>query len=709
MKYIGHKSEDGREQLLVDHLNGTAELCAQFASTIGIENIGYIVGQYHDIGKYSIGFQKRIQEDGPKVDHSTAGAQEIKKYSPFGAFCIAGHHTGLMNLGSRGDLYKGTLLERMNRSLDGILAYDYYKQEIPSLPTKTPRLNLQKIDSPFYMEMFFTRMLFSCLVDADFLDTESFMQNIEGRINPFDNLVTLYEHLKKYTAGFKPAKNKINEKRCCILDECKQSADETPGLFTLTVPTGGGKTISSLAFALKHAVKYNKKRIIYVIPYTSIIEQTATVFGSILGEKNVVQHHMNVDYDGQSENEPYIEEHKLATENWDAPIIVTTNVQFFESLYSNRTSRCRKLHNIADSVIIFDEAQMLPVNYLLPCVRAIEELVVNYKVTAVLCTATQPSLNKYFKSECREICSDVQGLYDFFRRVQYQQLGTMGLAELQDRLNAHEQVLCVVNSKKDAQQLFDMLSGNYKYHLSTFMCSEHRRKILEEIRSCLKEGKPCKVIATSLVEAGVDFDFPVVYREMAGIDNIIQAGGRCNREGKYSADGSMVYVFELDKEYKRIPSFIKRPREVSRIIFRDFSDIAGQDAIKDYFDRLHHFEGDGLDNKNILQNIDRTFPFANIAKDFRLIEENGKSIFINRDEVSNAILQQLRLGIRNRALLRRASQYMVSVYTNQYEKLWGLGQLEKLDDEISILTDSNVYDENKGLVINMDDGVGVFL
>lgn len=708
MKYLGHKSDDGREQSLIDHLNGTAILCAQFAEAFDSKNLGYIVGQYHDIGKYSLAFQKRIQEDGPKVDHSTAGAKELRDYFAPGSFCIAGHHSGLMNKGTKIDVDNKSLCARFNKALEGSLAYDYYKQEVMSLPERTPSFKLKVGDNHFYTGMFFTRMMFSCLVDADYLDTESFMQNTGGRKNSFDSIAVLAERLEKYTAEFKPAKNKINEKRCIILDECKEKAADEPGLFTLTVPTGGGKTISSLAFALKHAMKYGKKRVIYVIPYTSIIGQTAKVFGDILGSENVVQHHMNIDYDDNEDNAVYIQKHKLATENWDAPIIVTTNVQFFESLYASKTSRCRKLHNIADSVVIFDEAQMLPVDYLLPCVKAIEELVVNYKVTAVLCTATQPSLNKFFTVSINEICSDVQGLYDFFRRVRYENLNVIQLEELAAKLNEHEQVLCIVNSKKDAQQIFDKLKGR-KYHLSTFMCSEHRSKVLEEICQCLSDAKPCQVVATSLVEAGVDVDFPVVYRELAGIDNIIQAGGRCNREGKRALADSKVYIFELDKEYKRVPTFIKRPREVSRMILSEFDDIAGQDAIKSYFDRLHYFEGEGLDRKKILERTNKTYSFADIGKDFILIEENGKSLFINRNEKSEQFLQELRLGIRNRSLLRRASQYMVSVYPNQYEKLWGLGQVEKLDDEISVLLDMQAYDEDKGLIVNMDDGVSVFL
>lgn len=719
MKYLGHKSDDGlnREQSLLEHLIGTANLCEQFAEKFGLPEAGKLLGMYHDIGKYSVGFQKRIQENGPKVDHSTAGAQELK-HSSYLAFCIAGHHSGLMNKGNKGELDNGTLIARMHKDLIGKLDYSAFKNEVPPMSLKIPQPQLKFYDDKAYTMMTLTRMLFSCLVDADFLDTEQFMQPASVKRGEFASLEELYKRYKAYIEAWGEPKNKLNKKRTEIREECITAAQGKEGIYSLTVPTGGGKTITSLGFALEHAMKHkNKKRIIYVIPYTSIIEQTADVFREIVGSENVVEHHMNVDYD-DSENDKLHENErkKLATENWDAPIIVTTNVQFFESLYGKKTSRCRKLHNIANSIVIFDEAQMLPNDFLKPCTRAIQELVANYHVTAVLCTATQPSLDKFFVEDLKpqEIYTDVDELYNFFRRVTYKKITFSDIAALTVKLNAQEQVLCIVNSKKTAQAVYDGLSGEGCYHLSTFMYPEHRRRILAEVRKRLQAGLPCKLVATSLIEAGVDVDFPVVYRELAGLDSIIQAAGRCNRENKHSAEESIVYIFELQDADTRLPAFVKRPREVTQMIMREYDDVSSTAAIKGYFDRLHNYiggelpEGNGLDTHDILGKCVK-MAFSDIADEFKLIGDTGRSVFIPCDDYSEELLAKLKAGVRNRSLMRKVGQYVVNVYENQFLKMQGAGVIDVLDENISVLTDLSIYDVNKGLIVNVDDGVGVFL
>ena len=715
MQYLAHKSEDGREQFLIDHLLGTANLSSNFAAVFGLSDLAYYIGLYHDIGKYSAGFQNRILNDGPKVDHSTAGAKELFKFLPLGSFCIAGHHAGLMNYGSRFSLDDGTLCSRLQKNLSGRLDYSVFKSEARLFigNNEMHKQEMQFYNNDTFSCMFLTRMLFSCLVDADFLDTEEFMSNGSVSRGGFNALNEIYERYLKYIAPFKPAKNELNKKRCEILDECIEAASGGPGIYGLTVPTGGGKTIASLGFALKHAVLHNKPRIIYVIPYTSIIEQTADVFKGIVGAENVLEHHMNVDYDKDEElAEPAKERYKLATENWDAPIIVTTNVQFFESLFAKKVSRCRKLHNIANSVIIFDEAQMLPNDFLKPCVKAIEELVVKYKTTAVLCTATQPSLESMFSQgiNIREICKDVNGLYNFFKRVCYQQETFDDIDELVCALNKTQRVLCIVNSKRIAQTIFEKLHENGRYHLSTFMCPTHRRKVLANIKDCLKEDDmPCRVVATSLVEAGVDLDFPEVYRELAGVDNIIQAAGRCNREGKRNWQDSVVHVFELQGSQVKTPRFIKLPIEVTTSIRRKHDNIASVEAIKEYFEELHVLRGEGLDAKNIISRSDKSFPFKDIARDFVLIGDSGRSVFIPYDEKSQILLQQLRVGVRNRSLLRAIGQYVVNVYDNQFDKLSGQGILDYIDDNISVLMDLEKYDSEKGLIVDIEDGIGVFI
>ena len=715
VEYLAHKSDDGREQILIEHLVGTAILSSTFATTFGLSDLAYSIGLYHDLGKYSPGFQNRILNDGPKVDHSSAGAKEIISKLPLGAFCIAGHHGGLMNKGNIFSLDDGTLYSRIQKKLTGKLDYSVFRKEarlfedIPEMHKKP----MQFCGNDFFSYMLLTRMLFSCLVDADFLDTEKFMYNGLVLRGGFNTVSEIYQRYNAYIATFNSEKNAINNKRNEILEECLSAAEGQEAIYTLTVPTGGGKTISSLGFALKHAVLQKKSRIIYVIPYTSIIEQTADVFKDIVGSNNVLEHHMNVDYDKDEElTDEDKERYKLATENWDAPIIVTTNVQFFESLFANKVSRCRKLHNIANSVIIFDEAQILPNDYLKPCVKAIEELVVKYKVTAVLCTATQPSLEALFskKVSLKEICKDVNDLYEFFRRVSYQQEKYADIDELVCAINRHKRVLCIVNSKKTAQDIFDKLDEVGRYHLSTFMGPNHRRSVLEKIRGCLKDGnETCRVVATSLVEAGVDLDFPVVYREISGLDSIIQAAGRCNREGKNAYQESLVHVFEFERDNVSVPSFIRLPVEVTSSIRQKFTDIASLEAIKQYFQELHELRGEGLDAKDIISRSDASLPFKDIARDFVLIGNSGRSVFVPYDEKSKELLQQLKCGVRNRDLMRVVGQYVVTIYENQFQKLAGQGALELLDESFCVLNDMERYDREKGLIIDMDNGVGVFI
>lgn len=716
--HIGHTAEDGRKQRLLDHLKGTSELAGKFAKVFGAEEWGKMAGLYHDVGKYSQGFQDRILKNGVRVDHSTAGALLMKKIkNGCLSLCIASHHSGLLNMGSRISLEdEGTLQGRLKKKLTGKLDYTAYRQELPEpqqLTTNPKFLYPQDGFAP----SFFVRMLFSCLVDADFLDTEQFVSDGAVQRGGFASIQVLHEAFFDYYRQFNHPVTPINMKRHEIYSQCLAAAEKKPGMFSLTVPTGGGKTLSSLAFALQHAVKYQKQRIIYVIPYTSIIEQTADIFRNIVGLENVIEHHMNVDYDDKNEDDK-LQRKKLATENWDAPIIVTTNVQFFESLFAAKTSRCRKIHNIANSVIIFDEAQMLPEPYLRPCIRVIGELAVNYRCSAVLCTATQPNLESYFsqigtKLAVREICPDVQALYEFFRRVTYQFLDVDSLDQLAEKLNEHEQVLCVTNSKKDAQTLYKSIKSEGCYHLSTFMCPAHRRKVLSIIRQRLQEGLPCKVISTSLIQAGVDVDFPVAYREIAGLDSIIQTAGRCNREGKQRAENSMVYIYDLNKSNNQIPSFVKRPMEVTRMVAARHSDIASVESIKAYFNELHYVIGnEQLDSKNILNKLEgKNIPFAEIGKEFKLIEEEGKNVFIPLpDEPENQrILEKLKLGLRSRSLLRKAGQYMVSVYNKQWKQLQDTSKIEMLDDEIYLLNDFTLYSMETGLDIRMEDGLGIFL
>ncbi len=727
MVYIGHKSDDGRIQPLKEHLEGVAKLAGAFAVPFMGQAHAERTGMLHDAGKYSEAGQKRMNdpEHTAKVDHATFGAkmnlEQLK--DPCGASVIAGHHGGMPDLGNRmsgeGD---GTLYGRMHKDLSGRLDASAFWQEndIEKDNRKIFPEWLQKERLPFSWQ-FYTRMLFSCLVDADFLDTEAFMkkgekpEELRGHYAALKDLKPLFDqYIAELKEKSKKAKKEINGKRNEILNDCLEAGEGKPGLYSLTVPTGGGKTISSLAFAMAHAKQNDMKRIIYVIPYTSIIEQNAKVFREILGDENVIEHHSGVQVDEDEkhtmeENEA-LRKKMLATENWDAPVIVTTAVQFFDSLFSNKPSKCRKLHNIADSVIIFDEAQMLPLAYLKPCVCTIGELARHYHVTAVLCTATQPSLNRMFSDydknlTVREICHDVAALQTFFRRVHFEDAGKMDMDGVTEALTQQNQVLCIVNKKITAQQVFQKLPKEGSYHLSTWMTPDHRTKVLKEIRERLKNGLPCRVVSTSLMEAGVDVDFPQVWREKAGLDSILQAAGRCNREGNHSAEESKVVLFSLDGG---VPKHMQSNLTAADIALEDAAYPDESPTIEAYFNQLYRMNGEkGLDTKNILDSCGK-YTFETIAKDFHLIDSDTYTIYI--PTVENAEdLEALREGKYSRALMRRLGRSAVNVYRWDWKKLNESGKLERLDEYSAILRDpNNDYDEQCGLKLDTETGLGLF-
>ena len=720
---LAHVRDDGTEQSLREHLSHTAQLAKEFADTFSMGNLAYLMGLVHDIGKYSGAFQKRIRgENTHTVDHSTAGGQLLYKLlGPVPAYGVMGHHSGLMNGGSgavsSGELLSSELFSRLKRVTED---YSAYQNEI-ALPTYIQEtLPVSAEDTGFSMALL-TRMLYSALVDADFLDTEDFMNGHYVKRGGYEDTETLYERYLRYTRKFAQPIKSLDEKRNEIYQDCMKMAAAAPGLYSLTVPTGGGKTISSLGFALKHAKKHGMRRIIYVIPYTSIIEQNAAVIGSIVGAGNVLEHHSSISYDGDNDTENL---KRLSAENWDAPVVVTTNVQFFESLFACRSSKCRKLHNIANSVIIFDEAQMLPLPYLIPCVKTITELVKHYKSTAVLCTATQPALHQFFPKTLQpvEICSDPGTLYEFFRRVTLQNAGKLSDEELAERLNAQEQILCIVNSRKQAQAIYKKLSGGY--HLSTLMTPEHRKRVIAAIREDLANGRPCRVVSTSLVEAGVDFDFPVVYRAKAGLDSVIQAAGRCNREGRRATTDSFVYVFEADDRYN-LPQMLLQPAAGYDIISKEYSDIGEPEAIHRYFDWLYTVkQHTALDKLNLISRFNDgwsknggSFPFRDTAEAFHLIDQNTFSILIPLDDEAKALEQRITAGERSRPLLRAVSRHSVNIYENHLNLLLQNGQVEFMDTEASQKTKDGIfilrgtegiYDKNTGLELEPETGFGLF-
>lgn len=702
--YIAHK-EDNREQTLWDHLWGTADRAESFADAFSAGKYARKIALHHDIGKYSDNFQKRIRGSKIQVDHSSAGAKYLYESNKnalglIAAYCISGHHSGLPDGGSLSQPRDGELYARLTKELDDYSASQIdFKDEDPRLSTPETA-----IKNGFQMS-FLTRMVYSCLVDADWLDTENFISGYKPR-GSFESIKSLWDRYSRELARFGHPKSELNILRAEILQNCLDAAAGKSGVYTLTAPTGSGKTISSMAFALKHAIAQGMRRVIYIVPYNTIIEQNAEVFEKILGTENILQHHSGIAYANDEHSPEYRK--LLATENWDATVIVTSSVRFFESLYANRSSDCRKLHNIAGSVLVFDEAQMIPLAYLIPCVEVIKELVVNYRCSAVLATATQSSLDSYFQPlRLKEIVSRPNEMYELFKRVRYDcSLGKLSDEELADKLQRHDQVLCILNTKRRAQALIEKIDG--AIHLSTSMYPLHRSRVLAEIRNKLDDGNPCVVISTSLIEAGVDVDFPVVYREMAGLDSVVQAAGRCNRENKRGRNESVVYVFESeDRPHGSIAQNVSAYEYAARQV----SDISSLEAIKHYFEQLRYIIGqEGLDRKSVVQTFNDgakaafSMPFESVAKAFHLIEEDTRSIYVLTQEIELAA--RLRNKELSRELFRELQKYSVSLRRSDFYKIEH--QLERLDEEIFMLTVPEFYDETIGIKLAAEGGVGIF-
>lgn len=712
---LAHISEDEtRSQTLTDHLRGTAALAGQFASAFSAGAEGEFVGLLHDLGKDSPGFQHRLH-GGPPVDHSTAGAQAaLQQNDPCAAFAIAGHHSGIPDGGHRQDAPdEPTLFGRIKRQVP-------VAGGLPPI-TARPALPAWVAESKDNLTTaFFTRMLFSCLVDADFLDTETFMNGSPAPRGTGQSIPELLKKMKvkadSYLTG--TASSPVGAQRNQVLQACLEQGRTGPrGIYTLTVPTGGGKTFASLAFALEHAAAHGLNRVIYVIPYTSIIDQTAQTFTDLLGEENVLAHFSTAEYKMVEKDDLTPSQYRslLASENWDAPVIVTTAVQFFESLYANRSSRCRKLHNLANSVLIFDEAQTLPCDYLRPCVSAIAQLVQHYGVTAVLCTATQPDLGGLFREfapeqPLRELSPDPDLLYQVLRRVTLGDLGTVSYEALVGQLKEHDQVLCVVNRRKTAQTLFAALPQDGSYCLTTLLCAADRRRQLAEIRARLENWLPCRVVSTSLIEAGVDVDFPSAYREQAGLDSLLQTAGRCNRNGKRLAAESPVWLFRL--EDSPAPQMIHANVDALVYVQQYFERLDTPDAIRAYFKQLYANKA-SLDRHGILPAFEKGnspgqfFPFAWAAEQFRLIESPTRTVYLPIGE-GKALCEQLRRQGPNRVLLRQLGLYSVDCYEGQLKALLAAGALEELPGGELLLANPGLYSAEIGLTMEIETGNGLF-
>lgn len=716
------------------HLEKVASLAASFAREFDAEEWGRLAGLWHDLGKYSRAFQDYLRSSSAAdghvgelkgtVDHSTAGAQQVvRSEGVLGhllAYCIAGHHSGLPD--GRSD---GTCLEARLRKLVepwSMAPGGLQERAFPSLPaflaeTLGHRQTRTERKEAAFSFAFFTRMVYSCLVDADFLATEEFLdpQRSDSRpAFPSDVLELMEESLDRFCCETQWPASPVNELRSRIRSDCLAAGEWAPGLFSLSVPTGGGKTLSSLAFALRHAVHNGLRRVIYVAPFTTILEQNTRSFRRALDgapgldpETIVLEHHSAVDLGAETARS------RLAAENWDVPLVVTTSVQFYESLFANRSARCRKLHRLARAVIILDEAQALPVDFLAPCLSALRELTRHYGATVVLCTATQPAIEKRDGFEIgleapREIVSDRAALFTALRRVRVTDLGRLSDLDLAHQLARLSQVLCIVNTRAHARRLYELLSAQGDvFHLSARMCPAHRSQKLEEIRSRLLRGLNCRVVSTQLVEAGVDIDFPVVYRSVAGLDSIAQAAGRCNRNGLLPELGS---TFVFRSEHDASERFFAETAGCALQLLPLYDEPLSPKAIEHYF-RLYYWEqGSRWDSERILDgfHLDQdpalpfAFGFARVAQSFRLIEDSAMPVIVPWCESGAALVRELRARWQapDRQLHRRLQRYTVSIPRRTWEKHAGAA-LELLGDRYAVIFSPELhYSEELGVILD---------
>ncbi|MGE9294563.1 MAG: CRISPR-associated endonuclease Cas3'' [Puniceicoccales bacterium] len=720
------------------HLNKVACMASRFTEELFPVNSldvacagrwGNLAGWWHDLGKFAPAWQAYLRrkatgaEGAGTVDHSTAGAQHAvrvdKLLGHLLAYAIAGHHAGLPDAEGA----EACLRERLRRELpfcEEDAPAELLQMSFPPLPPFLASMLGTSRDA--FSVSFFVRMLFSCLVDADFLATESFMsaqQHAHRNSAPVDSLERMEKLVAEKISAF-PAPSvgdTVNRKRAEVVADCDRASSGPSGLYTLTVPTGGGKTLSSLLFALRHALANGQRRVIFVVPFTSIIEQNAAVMREIFrplereGFMPLIEHHSSLAPDRDTPAA------RLAAENWDAPLVVTTAVQFYESLFAARTSKARKIHNIANAVVVLDEAQTLPVNYLKPCLRVLQELADHYNTTSVLCTATQPAVGydadlfSIGLRGCHEIIADPSGLFAALKRVEVHTLGELDDAALASDMLTHRQVLCVLNRRRHAQELFQLLGPDEAhFHLSALMCPEHRTQVLARVRDRLREGLPVRLVSTQLIEAGVDVDFPVVYRALAGLDSIAQAAGRCNRNGRLGAPGQ-VYVFKpQDQTAER---YFQETAQVTSQLLELHEDLLGEAAIRHYFDLYYYGQKHRWDAKGILSHDnfrlrgDRPelpfyFNFRTAAEDFRLIDDGQESVIIPFDETAEALVAKLRNEHipLSRDLLRALQRYTVQIRPRELEASRGCFDHPREGDFHTLISPELHYNDATGLCLD---------
>lgn len=731
-------------QELEAHLRAVAALATEHASAFGAASWGELAGLWHDLGKYHPKFQAYLKGEVSGHPHSGAGAvhamERDKRLRYLLSFVIAGHHAGLANdVASEQDQPK-PLRERLDeaRRVEYPLSVanapaSIREHEVPELPAfLTPQRGLTPDQSKRQLE-FWVRFLFSALVDADRLDTERFCdpEKFAKRRAAYATLPLLRDalesHLADKIASLDEAarSSTVNRARRAIANACLQRAAEAPGFFSLTVPTGGGKTLSAMRFALHHATNHGQRRVIVVIPYTSIIEQNAQAYADVFHPDNVVEHHSNIDpvKAVEAKGKWTSMRHELAAENWDAPIIVTTTVQFFESLFSNETSRCRKLHNIARSVVVLDEVQTLPPAFLLTICDGLNELVARYGCTVVLSTATPPALREragrsWGLANVREIVDNPAGLAQQLRRVTYSwpdvEASPVEWPALAGELAKLPQVLAVTHRRQDARELAQVIEaalgekGTVR-HLSALMCPAHRREVLAAVRDDLHKKRSCRLVSTQLIEAGVDVDFPVVYRALGGLDSVVQAAGRCNREGRLER-GRVVVFRAPSKPPKGVPT--KGLAAAETLLRQDIALQADDPATQERYFRELYFAAVG--DPNGIQTERAALNFATVGKRFKLIEDGfTHSLVVPWKEEGARRVATLRAVLAagnapDRAMFRALQTYTINIYEDAYARLVKGGAIEAICDGVEALRDThlNLYNDTYGLTAGDDAALG---
>lgn len=692
-QYFAHSSRDGAPQPLAEHLRNVAECASQFAKAFGADEEAYLAGLLHDIGKYGDLFQKRLQGQASGVDHWSAGALlAIREHQAVAAaMAIWGHHLGLQRMDRASlkllDPAQLACKHPLNLTLSET-SLDKLKDRLQKdgLAPSTPQNAWRDQATAPPVQMLDVRMLFSALVDADFLDTARHFGEERPQGPPLEPELA-FEVLQARICQLRSqssSSSDVQQMRDTLWNDCIQAADWPQGVFTLTAPTGAGKTLAMLGFALKHAQKHSLRRIVVVIPYLSIIEQTAQVYRDLFGdfpEGYIIEHHSltgtRPDRNrGDDEQDEHARLERYLSENWDAPIVITTSVQMLESLFANSPSACRKLHRLARSVILFDEVQTLPVNLAIPTLQVLSSLAARYRTTIVFATATQPAfthlhphvqLNGNDGWQPREIVQDVPKLFGLGKRVQVLRRDSQPISwqELARELQKHKQALCVVNIKRHAKELALLLwqggENGHVFHLSTNMCPAHRQAVLDEVRRRLAQDEPCLLISTQCIEAGVDVDFPIVYRAFAPLDSIAQSAGRCNRNGKRQTGEVVLFVPEEEQyplgAYQQAASVTR-----AHLSSHQHIDLYDTSLYNSYYRTLYDIAKPESQNKDLRFSIE-VKDFPEVAKLYRLIPDATINVLVPYEiNAYNRLAEQVRRRGLTGEWIRWARSYVVGVY-----------------------------------------------